>query len=72
VAGILFRAELPPIVKEKVLQDPYWYKPPDELIQHLLKAIVLTDQLLGLKRVDFTISGDHGGGKFCMTLKILF
>ena len=30
--------DFPPIVKEKVLQDktiiPYWYKPPDELIQH--------------------------------------
>jgi hypothetical protein len=43
----------PPIVKEKVLEDktiiPYWYKPPDKLIQHQLKAIVLADQLLGLK-----------------------
>ncbi len=72
----MFRAGLSPIVKEKVLEDttiiPYWYKPPDKLIEHQFKAIILADQLFCLKRMDFTIGGNHGGGKFCMTLKILF
>jgi hypothetical protein len=68
--------DFPPTVKEKVLEDktivPYWYKLPDELVQHQLKTIVQAEQLHGLKRVDFTIGGDHGGGKFRMTLKVLF
>ena len=45
---------------------------PDELVQHQLKTIVQAEQLHGLKRVDFTIGDDHGGGKFRMTLKVLF
>jgi hypothetical protein len=68
--------DFPPTVKEKVLEDktivPHWYKLPDELVQHQLKTIVQAEQLHGLKRVDFTIGGDHGGGKFRMTLKVLF
>jgi hypothetical protein len=37
------------------------YKSPDKLIEQQLKAIVLAEQLLGLKRVDFAIGGHHGG-----------
>jgi hypothetical protein len=33
--------------------------------------MVTAEQLEGLQRVDFTISWDHGGGKFHMALKIL-
>jgi hypothetical protein len=49
----------------------YWYKKPDELILHQLHKIITEEQLHGLKRVDFTIGGDHGGGKFHVTLKML-
>ncbi len=63
-------------MKKKILDDKtiitYRYKLPDELVQHQLKMIVQAEQLRGLKRVDFSIVGDHGGGKFCMTLKVLF
>ena len=63
-------------MKKKILDDKniitYRYKLPDELVQHQLKTIVQAEQLRGLKRVDFSIGGDHGGGKFRMTLKVLF
>jgi hypothetical protein len=49
----------------------YWYKKPDELIEHQLERLISAEQLDGLKRVDFTIGRDHGGGKFCVTLKLL-
>jgi hypothetical protein len=49
----------------------YWYKKPDELIQHQLHKIITEEHLHGLKRVDFTTGGDHGGGKFRVTLKML-
>jgi hypothetical protein len=42
---------------------PFWYKSPDLLIQHQLKNMVTAEQLIGLQQVDFTIGGDHGGGK---------
>ncbi len=68
--------DYPPIVREKVLEDKtiitYWYKAPDELLKHQLKYMVTPHQLVELNRVDLTIGGDHGGGKFRMTLKILF
>ena len=67
--------DFPPIVDRKVLEDKtvihYWYKRPDQLIQHQLGRIVTQDQLQGLKRVDFTVGGDHGGSKFRVTLKLL-
>jgi hypothetical protein len=62
------RQDFPPIVDEKILEDKtcisFWYNSPDELIQHQLKNMVMAEQLEGLQRVDFTIGGDHGGGKF--------
>jgi len=64
-----------PTIGEKVLEDkttiPFWYKSLDQLIQHQLKNIVTAEQLVGLKRVDLTIGGDRGGGKFRMALKVL-
>jgi hypothetical protein len=33
--------------------------------------MVKESQLEGLKRVDFCVGGDHGGGKFRMSLKVL-
>jgi len=68
--------DYPPTVNEKVLEDkaiiPYWYKSPDGLLKHQLKYMVTPWQLLDLHHIDLTIGGDHGGGKFCRTLKILF
>jgi hypothetical protein len=57
-------------VNEIVLEDKtfiaFWYKSPDQLIQHQLKNTVMAEQLEGLQRVDFTIGGDYGDGKFCI------
>ncbi len=50
---------------------PYWYRSPDQLIQHQLKNMVTAEQLIGLSRVDFMIGWDHGAGKFHMALKVL-
>jgi hypothetical protein len=36
-----------------------------------LGKIITPGQLKNLKRVDMTIGGDHGGGKFRVTLKLL-
>ncbi len=67
--------DFPPTVDRLQLADKtiinYWYKVPDELIKHQLGKIIKPDQLLNLKRVDFTVGGDHGGGKFRVTLKLL-
>ena len=67
--------DFPPVVDRKVLEDKstvhYWYKQPDLLIKHQLGRIISPDQLDGLKRLDLTVGGDHGGGKFHVTLKLL-
>jgi hypothetical protein len=60
--------DFPPTVGKKILEDktviPFWYKLPDQLMKHQLKSMVTAEQLEGRQRVDFTIGGDHGGGKF--------
>jgi hypothetical protein len=67
--------DFPPTVDKLQLADKtnihYWYKVPDELIKHQLGKIISPNQLLNLKRSDFTIGGDHGGGEFHVTLKLL-
>jgi hypothetical protein len=68
--------EFPPVVDRKVLTDKtiidFWYKEPDKMLQHQIDKIIDRDQLEGLTRIDITVGGDHGGGKFRMTMKILF
>jgi hypothetical protein len=49
----------------------YWYKEPDKLISNQTDVMVKESQLEGVKRVDLCIGGDHGGGKFRMSLKVL-
>jgi hypothetical protein len=44
----------------------YWYKKPVNLIKHQLERILSAEQLDALKTVNFTIGGDHGGGKFVL------
>jgi hypothetical protein len=49
----------------------YWFKEPDKLISNQVDVMVKESQLEGLKRVNFCVGGDHGGGKFRMSLKVL-
>jgi hypothetical protein len=69
--------DFPPTVNTLELSDKsmveYWYKLPHELIKHQVNIMVkcLSD-LDGLIRVDICVGGDHGGGKFRMSLKVLF
>ena len=42
------------------------------MLQNQINNIIKKEQLQGITRVDLTVGGDHGGGKFRMTLKILF
>jgi hypothetical protein len=42
------------------------------LIKHQINKIISAERLDGLERVNFTVGGDHGGGKFRMMFKILF
>jgi len=68
--------DFPPVVDRIILQDKtivdFWYKEPDKMLQNQINNIIKKEQLQGITRVDLTVGGDHGGGKFRMTLKILF
>jgi hypothetical protein len=65
-----------PTCERKLLEDktavPYWYKPPDLLVQHQLEHMISEKDLVLVEEVHCTVGGDHGGGKFQMTLKVLF
>ena len=50
----------------------FWFKEPDKLIENQINVMITESQLEGLKRVDLCVGGDHGGGKFRMSLKVLF
>jgi len=67
--------DFPPTVSKIQLEDKtiihYWYKDPANLIKHQLGKITTPGQLKNLKHVDMTIGGNHGGGKFRVTLKLL-
>ena len=67
--------DFPPTVKKLQLDDrtiiDFWYKEPGKLISHQIDVMVNESQLEGLKRVDLCVGGDHGGGKFRMSLKVL-
>jgi hypothetical protein len=62
-------------VKKLELEDrtiiDYWYKEPDKLISNRIDVMVKESQLEGVKHVDLFVGGDHGGGKFRMSLKVL-
>jgi len=50
----------------------YWYKLPELLVRHQLEQM-MSEQDLGLvEEVHFTVGGDHGGGRFWITLKVMF
>jgi len=50
---------------------PFWYKEPDKMLQHQVSYVLVEDDLVDVKRVDFTVGGDHGGGKMRFVLKML-
>jgi len=69
--------DFPPTVKTIELPDKtivdYWYKLPHLLIQDQINTIISNDvDLDGITRLDICVGGDHGGGKFRMSLKLLF
>ena len=68
--------DFPPTIDKKVLADktviPFWYKRPDLLLQSQLKNMIDSEKLKYLSCVDIVIGGDHGGGKFRMTMKVNF
>ena len=68
--------EFPPVVDRTTLPNKtiidFWFKEPDKMLQHQINNIIKIEQLQQLTRVDLSVGGDHGGGKFRMTLKILF
>jgi len=69
-------SDFPPTVSSKVLDDktiiPFWYKRPDYYLQNQLKSMINPAMLKDLIRVDLVIGGDHGGGKFRVTMKVNF
>ena len=69
-------SDYPPIVDKLILPDKtvinYWYKEPHKMLQQQISQIIKTEELIGLRHVDISVGGDHGGGKFRMTLKVLF
>jgi len=70
------RNEYPPVVDKITLPDKtiidFWYKEPDKMLQHQINNIIKKQQLGQLTHIDLSVGGDHGGGKFWMTFKILF
>ncbi len=63
-------------MKTKVLEDktiiPYWYKQPDLYLQKQLKSMIDLSLLPNLIKVDIIVGGDHGSGKFRMSMKVNF
>jgi hypothetical protein len=68
--------DFPPTVSRYELEDKtivsYWWKRPDELLQHQINDIISLQDIAGLQSVDIVTGGDHGGGRFRMLLKVLF
>jgi hypothetical protein len=50
----------------------FWLKEPGKFIHHQVNEIINDKELKGLKWVDLCAGGDHGGGKFWISLKGLF
>ena len=49
----------------------FWYKEPDELLQHQVSHVLHQDDVVDLTKNDFTLGGDHGKGKVQMILKMI-
>jgi hypothetical protein len=49
----------------------YWYKPPKEMLQHVMPRVLSNDDVVGIKSVDYTVGGDHGKGCFRMIMKLI-
>jgi hypothetical protein len=68
--------DFPPALGRYELEDKtiinYWWKRPDELLQHQINDIIDPKELEGLQGLDIVTGGDHGGGRFRMLLKVLF
>jgi len=67
--------DFPPSVDQIVLADKtivtFWWKRPDELLQHQINYMFKVQDLELLESVDIATGGDHGGGRFRMLLKLL-
>jgi hypothetical protein len=67
--------DFPPSVDWILLEDKtivsYWWKHPDELLQHQINYAFKPEDLQGLTSVDIVTGGDHGGGRFRMLLKLM-
>jgi hypothetical protein len=65
----------PPSADWIVLADKtivlFWWKHPDELLQHQINYMFKVEDLEGLESDDIATGGDHGGGRFQMLLKLL-
>jgi len=59
------------VLANKTIID-FWFKEPDVMLKHQINSIIKREELQWLTSIDVTVGGDHGGGKFWMTLKILF
>jgi hypothetical protein len=57
-----------PIVDRMILPDKtiidYWYKEPHKMLQQQINHIIKTEELVGLRHVDISVGGDHGGRNF--------
>jgi hypothetical protein len=49
----------------------FWFKKPNELLQHQIAHLITGDDLKELQHVDFAVGGDHGKGHFCMIFKMI-
>ena len=62
--------DFPPTTKVHELKDKtkvqYWYKPPKEMLLHVVPHVLSKDDFIGIKSVDYTVGGDHGKGCFRM------
>jgi hypothetical protein len=68
---ILWYKQLSSYLYKMALEDKtvilYWYKLPNELIKYQINENTSEDNFSGLERVNFTVGGDHCGGKFRMS-----
>ena len=49
----------------------YWWKPPDDMLNHEINNLLNDDNVDKLVRVDFSTGGDHGKGRFRQLLTLV-
>ncbi len=68
--------EFAPVIDRMNLEDKtidFWFQEPDVMLKHQINKYSKTrGASMVMTSIDVTVGGDHGGGKFWMTLKILF